>query len=192
MLKIIVTAIVVIAGLLALVVLLFPRPDNPNARFIAYRNVLGTMQPAVLDEPTFTSAMERFAGFWSRLDPESVRTRIREVYDADVWFNDTVKTITTIDDLEHYMAETAERAETTVEIEDISRSGPETYVRWVMTIVPGGDPEADAWISTGITHLRFNEDGRVILHQDFWDPAGGIYEHLPVVGGILERIKKQF
>ena len=28
-----------------------------------------------------------------------------------------------------------------------------------------------------------------VLHQDFWDPATGIYEHLPLVGNAIRQIK---
>ena len=40
-----------------------------------------------------------------------------------------------------------------------------------------------------MTQLRFNSDGLVVLHQDYWDSAGGFYDHLPVVGGLLAWIR---
>jgi hypothetical protein len=42
-----------------------------------------------------------------------------------------------------------------------------------------------------MTMLRFDGEGRVVLHQDFWDPAAGFYEHLPVLGGVLRWIKSK-
>ncbi|MDZ7644911.1 MAG: hypothetical protein U5K76_12275 [Woeseiaceae bacterium] len=30
-------------------------------------------------------------------------------------------------------------------------------------------------------------DGRVALHQDFWDAAGGLYEHVPMLGGLIRQ-----
>jgi hypothetical protein len=42
-----------------------------------------------------------------------------------------------------------------------------------------------------VTLLRFDRAGRVVLHQDFWDPAAGFYEHLPVLGPVLRWIKSQ-
>ena len=43
--------------------------------------------------------------------------------------------------------------------------------------------------SVGISHLRFDGDGKIVLHRDYWDAAGGLYEYLPVVGGLIRWIK---
>lgn len=37
----------------------------------------------------------------------------------------------------------------------------------------------------GASHLRFADDGRVCAHRDFWDAASGVYEHLPLLGGLM-------
>ena len=34
----------------------------------------------------------------------------------------------------------------------------------------------------GLTRLRFEDDGRVILHRDYWDPTQELYAKLPVLG----------
>lgn len=43
----------------------------------------------------------------------------------------------------------------------------------------------------GSSHLRFAADGRVAYHRDYWDAAEEVYEKLPVLGGILRRIKRR-
>jgi hypothetical protein len=42
-----------------------------------------------------------------------------------------------------------------------------------------------------MTLLRFDKQGRVVLHQDFWDSSAGFYEHLPVLGGVMRWIKSK-
>ena len=32
-------------------------------------------------------------------------------------------------------------------------------------------------------------DGKIVLHRDYWDAASGLYEYLPVVGGLIRWIK---
>jgi hypothetical protein len=49
----------------------------------------------------------------------------------------------------------------------------------------GGKPV----LSYGVTQFRFDKEGRVLLHKDFWDSGTGLYEQLPVLGGILGRIR---
>lgn len=132
----------------------------------------------------------RFASLWSDLSVDSINEQMDSVYAEDVWFNDTVKTITGRDVLRHYLLETANRvASCRVQIEDIGTSSGNYYVRWRMEVVPKETAEKDAWHSIGLTHLRFNEAGNVILHQDYWDSAAGLYEHIPVVGWMIRNIK---
>jgi len=43
----------------------------------------------------------------------------------------------------------------------------------------------------GATHLRFADDGRVLLHRDYWDAAEELYEQLPLLGTVLRRLKRR-
>jgi hypothetical protein len=40
-----------------------------------------------------------------------------------------------------------------------------------------------------MSHLRFNNEGKIILHQDYWDSMQGFYQHIPIIGGVLQWIK---
>jgi len=31
----------------------------------------------------------------------------------------------------------------------------------------------------------------VALHQEFWDAAGGVHEHLPLLGGLIRGIRRR-
>lgn len=41
----------------------------------------------------------------------------------------------------------------------------------------------------GTSHLRFDEQGRVLLHQDHWDPARQLYEGVPLLGSLMRRLR---
>ena len=45
--------------------------------------------------------------------------------------------------------------------------------------------------SVGMTHLRFDEDKKIVTYQDYWDGIEGFYRTLPIIGGILEMIRKK-
>jgi hypothetical protein len=45
--------------------------------------------------------------------------------------------------------------------------------------------------TTGISHVRFSSDGKVIFHQDYFDAAAFLYEKIPVLGGEIRFIKKR-
>lgn len=42
-----------------------------------------------------------------------------------------------------------------------------------------------------MTHLRFDREGKVVLHKDFWDAGGGFFEHLPVLGRAMRWVKSR-
>jgi len=42
----------------------------------------------------------------------------------------------------------------------------------------------------GATHIRFDVDGTVVLHRDYWDAAEELYEKLPVVGALMRFLKR--
>lgn len=49
----------------------------------------------------------------------------------------------------------------------------------------------DEQVVRGGSHLRFDAQGRVLLHRDYWDAAEELYEKLPVVGGLMRWLKRQ-
>jgi hypothetical protein len=42
---------------------------------------------------------------------------------------------------------------------------------------------------TGNTHLLFNE--KVYYHRDYFDAGSMLYEHIPLMGYVIERVKKR-
>jgi hypothetical protein len=72
---------------------------------------------------------------------------------------------------------------------DVVENGKDSYVRWLMQTrfkIMGQSLDIE---SMGMSHLRFNEDDKIILHQDYWDSMQGFYQHIPILGGLLRWIK---
>ena len=42
----------------------------------------------------------------------------------------------------------------------------------------------------GVSWLKFNESGFIQSHIDYWDPAEGIYEQLPLIRSLMRILKK--
>ena len=42
----------------------------------------------------------------------------------------------------------------------------------------------------GATLVRFDVQGRVMLHRDYWDAAQELYEKLPILGGLMRWLRK--
>ena len=130
-----------------------------------------------------------FASLYGNLSAENVKANVRKVYAPDAWFNDTVATEVGIEAIEGYLLRTAENAELVqAKITDVAVSGRDVYVRWTMEVrvksLAGGRPI----LTEGMSQLRFDDQGRIVLHQDFWNPSNGIYQHLPLLGAAIRYV----
>ncbi len=134
--------------------------------------------------------VEHFTGTYGDFTGEALATRLRELYARRLFFNDTLHTHEQRSRLIDYLEHTSERLDAmSLEILDTRIAGPDLYIRWIMrTDFQAGFRDVSAE-TIGMSHLRFNENGKVVLHQDFWDSRQGVFEHIPVVGGVIEWIR---
>ena len=140
------------------------------------------------------AALARFTGFYARFTADRIEKQLDHTYAPDVYFNDTLKQVHGSTALGHYLRESANAVEDcVVEYQDISRNADGEYlVRWKMMIQFRRFARGqDTW-SVGISHLRFAADGRVAYHQDYWNAADGVYQHIPLLGWMIRAIKKRF
>ncbi len=154
-----------------------------------YHEALSSRSGLSMTPQSARTAVGGFAKLYGDLSVSNVTANVRNVYAPGAWFNDTIATEVGIDAIEKYLLKTAEGAETvSAKINDIAVSGSDCYVRWTMEIrtknLAGGKPI----ITEGISQLLFDGDGRILLHQDFWNPATGIYQHLPLLGPAIRFV----
>lgn len=135
-------------------------------------------------------AIARFHDFFAVFDEANIRKKVRATYADKLYFNDTLKCLRDVDSLERYMVESANATEsTTVEhLNTVAKDG-EYYFHWRMDIRFKKFKKGTTQTSWGISHIRFDKDGRVVYHQDYWDAATHLFEKIPVVGGLIRWIK---
>jgi len=135
------------------------------------------------DERHIEQGLARFEAAFADLTAEDRAERFEALYAPQLYFNDTLHIFHTRDEVVAYMTRTGGSLdESRVDIEHVIRDGRDVYVRWTMefkTRAAGRDIHSH---SIGMTHLRFDENGQVVLHQDFWDSGHALYAHLPFVG----------
>jgi hypothetical protein len=136
------------------------------------------------------AAIERFENFLSEMTAEKVRAQTKDVYAADAFLNDTLKTLHGADEIQAYFLATMDNAESViVRFEDVAEVNGNYYFRWVMDVKFRKFKKGQTIRTIGVTHIRFNEEGKVVMHQDYWDSAAGLYEHVSVVGGMIRWIR---
>ena len=168
---------------------------QPEENWMEYLDTLHSLEEAgaPLEEGSEeeSRAIARFQDLLSDFKAPDFGERISQVYAEDVFFNDTIKTVHGVEDVQEYLTATGEAIDKgTVEFLDLVSDNGNYYFRWAMTIRFKRFARGQDKRSVGMTHVRFDSAGKVVLHQDFWDSAGGLFEHVPALGWMLRRAKK--
>lgn len=162
-----------------------------------HADALAATEPAALGAPAPGSAAQkeavaRFAAFFGDLNEARVKEKIRATYAPDVWFNDTLKSLRGVDAVEHYLVETSRNVESCkVDIDEVVPSPSGVYVRWRMHILFKKFRKGQVQSSIGVTLLRFDKEGRVAYHQDYWDSGANLFEKVPVLGAGIRAVKRR-
>lgn len=136
------------------------------------------------------AAIVRFENFLSHLDEKTAREETEKVYAPDAFLNDTLKTLHGSPAIRDYFIKTAQGLNgMTVVFDDVAVSGQNYYFRWTMDTQMKHLAKGQTIRTIGITMVRFDPQGRVLLHQDFWDSAQGVWDHVPVLGSVIRWIQ---
>ncbi|MGL5019407.1 MAG: nuclear transport factor 2 family protein [Luteolibacter sp.] len=170
-------------------------PNRSFEKVDFYRKSMEKVNPSGMEPggAAETAALKRFSSFLEGIgDPNYVRENALKVYSSDAYLDDTLVVHQGAAEIEAYFLKTSETMtsyQTTVD--DIARSGNDYYVRWTMKFaapaLSGGKPVT----SVGVSQVRFNREGKVAFHQDFWDSGKNFYAHLPVIGGAVGYVGKR-
>lgn len=144
------------------------------------------------DDSHIDQGLARFRFAFSDLTAEDRAQRFEALYAPQTYFNDTLHVLHTRDEVVAYMVRTGEALEESrVDIEHVVRDGNDVYVRWTMEFKTRAAGREIHSHSIGMTHLRFDAEGRAVLHQDFWDSGHALYAHLPFVGFAVRQARKR-
>ncbi|MEM1436992.1 MAG: hypothetical protein AAGG11_23290 [Pseudomonadota bacterium] len=140
--------------------------------------------------PVEDAHFDPFVQFVTHMSTPDWRDYFDRVYADTLHFSDTLTVLNSNTVLgEYYGRLHAAGAQTSVRVISRQISGNDGYLLWEMQsdFKPLGTPRRSHTI--GVTHLRFDAAGRVILHQDFWDAAQGFYQHLPLMGTAIRSVR---
>lgn len=137
---------------------------------------------------TEQEALRQFDEFYADYSVEAIRAGVRDIYADDAWFGDPFHIVEGIDAIEHYfvvMAEPVEQCSFTVN--SMQRSGSDYFARWTMRLESSA-AKGEIIETIGISHVRYNAEGKIIFQQDYWDTSA-MLDRLPVVGFWTRLVK---
>lgn len=139
------------------------------------------------------SVISRFRELYEELASVTPE-KLRAVYADDVVFIDPIQTHTGIDAVTNYFASLlSQTASCRFDIDNLMTAEPNTnninyVVTWTMTLDLKG--RASPIVLDGITQLRVVND-EITYHRDHYDLGQMVYEHIPVLGFLVKKIKKR-
>jgi hypothetical protein len=136
------------------------------------------------------ATIENFILAMSDLKHAEAKARLENAYAPELYFNDTVHTHRTRADVVAYMLKTADAVESLkVEVQDVAVKDNDYYLRWIMTMrfkISGDMVDSK---SIGMSHIRTDSGGQVVIHQDYWDAVEGLYQYIPFVGYMVGKVQ---
>ena len=132
--------------------------------------------------------LARLAQFYESLSPETL-DRLGELYAPSARFVDPFNDVSGLAALrqvfEHMFDTLEDPRFVVVDDQAGERSG---FLLWTFHFRRGNGRERQV---LGTTHLRFDDEGRVLLHHDHWDAAGQLYETLPLLGTLMRWLRRR-
>lgn len=171
-------------------------PKNDPVAFT--ESALAATSPAQMHliekgSPAEQKAIEQFERYNGDFSKSNIVNNTKVVYAADIYFRDPFKEIHGEPEFEAYLLRGADNVtEFSMEWKNVSESQGDYYFRWIMTLkIKRDSQDKPASRTTGISHVRFGADGKVVFHQDYFDGAAFLYEKIPVLGTAIRAIKKR-
>ena len=136
--------------------------------------------------------LDRLIAFYQELTPESVQ-RFSEFYSADAYFKDPfneVRGAQAIAGIFDHMFHQVEAPRFVVIEHAVGTDG--VMLVWDFSYRVRFWGQGKTQVIHGVSHLKFDADGKINYHRDYWDAAEELYMKLPFIGRIIKCLKQVF
>jgi len=134
--------------------------------------------------------LDGLIGFYHELSRESV-ARFPEFYADNAWFKDPfneVRGVAAIQRIFAHMFGQVGEPRFTVRETVVDENGAVLVWEFNFRVRRWGRGEAQ--VMRGVSHLKFDPDGRVNYHRDYWDTGEELYMKLPVLGALMRGLRR--
>ncbi|WP_165398970.1 nuclear transport factor 2 family protein [Shewanella maritima] len=148
-------------------------------------------------EAELPSAIANFIAMYQKLGKDNL-SLLDEVYNEQIEFKDPLHHIKGLQQLKHYFAGMYENVlaiKFDIHQVDISSGQPQSLdvrhasVFWTMTYQHPKLAKGEPIEVEGMSQLKFAD--KVMFHRDYFDGAAMVYQHIPVLGWAINKIKQR-
>jgi len=135
--------------------------------------------------------MEHFLATYQQLTASRLDL-LAEIYTEDIVFIDPAHEIRGLQQLTTYFAGLyANIKEIRFDFHEPMMVGRQGYVQWSMQFRHPRLNGGRAVTVPGTSFLRFADSGWVEYHRDYFDLGALLYEHVPLLGGVVNALKRR-
>ncbi len=133
--------------------------------------------------------IEQFIDMYQSLDKDNIDL-IDEVYTDNIEFIDSLHTLKGIVELKRYFRSIYSNVSyCQFEIQHSQILDGEAFLVWKMNYSHQKIKSGALIVVEGVSHLKF--DQKIHYHRDYLDMGQMLYEHLPLIGGLIQFIKRR-
>lgn len=137
------------------------------------------------------TALEKFLKTYTELNANNLQL-LADIYTEDVRFIDPAHEIRSLVRLTDYFASLYSNISfIQFQFSDHQRVAEQGYVQWQMNFSHPRLKGGRAITVDGASYFRFNDNGKVYFHRDYFDLGAMLYEQLPLLGRIIIAVKKR-
>lgn len=134
--------------------------------------------------------LQRFVDIYSKLGTDNLGL-LEQVYHDDVVFCDPMHQVNGRTALLSYFDRMYSRViDCRFNIEHVLETENEAAIYWTMVYSHTALNSRKPITVQGHSHIKAQQD-RVIYHRDYLDAGAMVYEHIPLLGGVIRGIKKR-
>lgn len=135
------------------------------------------------------SDIDALIRWFETLERTSVE-RIGDFYAPDAFFKDPFNEVRGLDDIGRIFAHMFDQvADPRFRITERIAAANGAMLAWDFTF--RFKPGSETITVRGVSHLRFDADGRVAYHRDYWDAAEELYAKLPLIGALMRLLRRR-
>lgn len=133
---------------------------------------------------------QRIVTLFETLTPADVK-RLHHHYAANARFKDPFNDVHGVPQIERVFAHMFEALnEPRFVVHDVIVQGDQCFLTWDFMFRFKRYSGAAQTVHGG-SHLRFDSEGLVCRHRDYWDAAEELYEKLPLVGAFMRWLRRR-
>lgn len=139
---------------------------------------------------TIDDVLQSYKTLFENLTPQTVDTDFLQVFDRKVYFKDPFNEVRGLNELQGIFRHMfASLHEPEFRVHHMAGADKTGYLEWrfYFKLKPNGEVKQ----INGVSKILINDQGKVLVHIDYWDAGEFVYRKIPILGGLIRMVNKR-